>query len=115
MLIQLLSNKYPGMRLWLTQRLTALMMAIYVVALVMLLVFKQPSNYLEWLGFMQPWWMRSTTLIFFISLFVHAWLGVQDVLKDYIANLALRRVLHHLVNFSLWLYLAWICVILWKF
>ena len=115
MLIKLLSNKYPGMRLWLTQRLTALVMAIYVVGLVLLLVFKQPSNYLKWLGFMQPWWMRLSTLVFFISLFGHAWLGVQDVLKDYVFNLALRRVLHHLVILSLWLYFAWICVILWKF
>ncbi len=115
MLIQLLSNKYPGMRLWLTQRLTALVMAIYVVGLVLLLAFKQPSNYLKWLGFMQPWWMRLSTLVFFISLFGHAWLGVQDVLKDYVFNLALRRVLHHLVILSLWLYFAWICVILWKF
>ena len=115
MLIQLLSNKYPGMRLWLTQRLTALVMAIYVVVLVSVLAFKQPSNYQLWLSFMQPVWMRLATLIFFISLFVHAWLGVQDVLKDYVFNLALRRALHHLVNFSLWLYFAWACVILLKF
>ena len=115
MLIQLLSNKYPGMRLWLTQRLTALIMAVYVLLLVLLLAFKQPCNYIEWLGFMQPWWMRFATLVFFMSLFIHAWLGVQDVLKDYVPNLALRRIMASFVTLALWVYLGWTCVILWKF
>lgn len=115
MLIQLLSHKYPGMRLWLTQRLTALIMAFYVLLLVALLAFKQPSHYLEWLSFMQPWWMRFSTLIFFMSLFIHAWLGIQDVLKDYVANVSVRLVMATLVSLSVWIYLGWICVILWKF
>ena len=103
------------MRLWLTQRLSALVMLIYVILLVVLLAVKHPGNYPQWLGFMQPYWMRFATLVFFMSLFVHAWLGVQDILKDYVFNLSLRQVLHYLVNFSLWFYFAWICVILWKF
>jgi succinate dehydrogenase / fumarate reductase, membrane anchor subunit len=90
MLIQLLTNKYPGMRLWLSQRLSAVMMAIYIVFLIALLIIQQPSNYESWYVFVSPIWFRLVTLVFFISLFIHAWLGVSDVLKDYIFNKILR-------------------------
>lgn len=114
MVIELLTKKYPGMRLWLAQRISAVVMAVYAVLFALLLAISQPATYAAWVAFMSPGWWRVLTLLFFISLYMHAWLGVRDVLKDYIFNLQLRAVLQVLVDVLLIGCLCWICVILWS-
>jgi succinate dehydrogenase / fumarate reductase membrane anchor subunit len=113
MLIELLTKKYPGMRLWLAQRLSAVVMAVYLVIFALLLLLKQPVGYEGWLELMSPLWWRLFTLLFFISLVMHAWLGVRDVFKDYIFNIKLRAVMQILVDVLLIVYLLWSGVILW--
>jgi succinate dehydrogenase / fumarate reductase membrane anchor subunit len=112
MLLSLLTKRYPGMRAWLTQRLTGLLLAIYSVLFLIRVLLLQPSSYEAWLGFNQPWWWRIASWLFWLSLSVHAWLGVRDVLKDYVPNLAVRVVLLKLVLIMIWGYLAWITILL---
>ena len=121
MLIQLLTNQYPGMRLWLSQRLTALVMAVYIVLLLILLLIIQPfghatwqENYAAWVEFVSPVWFKLATLLFFMSLFMHAWLGVADVLKDYVFNKTLRTYMQIAVDIALVGYLFWLMFILWN-
>ena len=114
MLIQLLTNKYPGMRLWLAQRLTAVVMAVYLVLLLLAVLIIQPTGYAAWHAFVSPIWFRLATLLFFMCLFMHAWLGVADVLKDYVFNKVLRAYLQMAVDVVLILYLFWIIYILWN-
>ena len=121
MLIQLLTHQYPGMRLWLSQRLTAVVMAVYIVLLMVLLLIVQPfghatwqQNYSAWLEFVSPVWFRLATLLFFMSLFMHAWLGVADVLKDYVFNKTLRAYMQLAVDIVLVGYLFWLMFILWN-
>ena len=114
MMIQLLTNKYPGMRLWLSQRLTALVMVFYIVLLVIMLLIMQFAGFTAWHNFVSPIWFRLLTLIFFMCLFMHAWLGVTDVLQDYIFNKTLRGYMQITVDILLLVYLAWISIILWN-
>jgi succinate dehydrogenase / fumarate reductase membrane anchor subunit len=114
MLIELFTKKYPGMRLWLAQRLSAAFMASYLLLLALVLAFQQPAAYQDWMALMSPWWWRVLTLMFFISLLMHAWLGVRDVFKDYIFNLTLRAVLQAVVDVLLIVYLCWVAIILWS-
>jgi succinate dehydrogenase / fumarate reductase, membrane anchor subunit len=114
MLIQLLTNKYPGMRLWLSQRLTAVVMAAYIVLLIILLVALQPNNHAAWRALFAASWIGIATFLFFLSLFIHAWLGVSDVFKDYVFNLKLRVVLQIIVDILLVIYLVWVSFILWN-
>ncbi len=112
MLIQLLTNKYPGMRLWLSQRLTAVIMAGYIVLLIILVTIQQPFGFEAWHAFVAPAWFKLLTFVFFMSLFMHAWLGVSDVFKDYIFNKKLRANLQFIVDILLVMYLVWISFIL---
>jgi succinate dehydrogenase / fumarate reductase, membrane anchor subunit len=107
MLIELLTKRYPGMRAWLSQRLSALVMAIYSVFAVARFFIVQPGNYEAWVAFFQPFWWRLATLLFWISLTLHAWLGIRDVFKDYVPNPIVRDVLDKLLVVSLWVYLIW--------
>lgn len=113
MLIELLTKKYPGMRLWLTQRISAVVMAIVLVLFLIRLAVKQPADYQGWVSVMSPWWWRGLMLIFFMSLLAHAWLGVRDVFKDYVFNLTLRSWMQVVVDLLLVVYLWFVIYILW--
>lgn len=114
MLIELLTKKYPGMRQWLTQRLTAVVMTIYIVFLTAYMDALQPSHYASWRAMLSPWWFRVITLFFFFSLCMHAWLGVRDVLKDYVFNMTVRAYMQTVVDILLIGYVVWVAVILWS-
>ncbi len=114
MLIQLLTNQYPGMRLWLSQRLSSLVMAFYMLVLLIMILITQPAGFVGWHAFFAPIWFRIATLIFFVCLLMHAWLGVADVLKDYVFNKTLRGYMQILVDILLLTYLVWAAMILWN-
>lgn len=96
MRLELLSARYPGMRRWLIQRLSALCMVLYLLVLLCrLLIAGSPVDYQHWHAQFSPCWWRLLTLCFFICLLLHAWLGVRDVLRDYVSHLSLRIALQH--------------------
>ncbi|MFD0930930.1 succinate dehydrogenase, hydrophobic membrane anchor protein [Methylophilus glucosoxydans] len=102
MLFELLTAKYPGMRRWLTQRLCALSMAFGLLLFCMRLLWLSPASYHDWVALFAPWWWRLLTLWFFICMLLHAWLGVRDVLRDYVPHLGVRSVLQRLVDIAVW-------------
>ena len=114
MLIELLSKKYPGMRQWLMQRLTAVVMAVYIVFLIVYMLVLQPNNHTALRASLNPLWFRFATFLFFICLCIHAWLGVRDVLKDYVFNQTLRGYMQAVVDVLLIAYAIWLSIILWN-
>jgi succinate dehydrogenase / fumarate reductase, membrane anchor subunit len=114
MLIDLLTKKYPGMRQWLSQRISAVYLAIYSVLFLVLLMIQKPADYEAWVLFFTPYWWRVMTILFFASLTMHAWLGVSNVFKDYIFNLTLRSYLQLLAEIMLIVELIWAILIIWK-
>jgi succinate dehydrogenase / fumarate reductase membrane anchor subunit len=102
MIFELLTAKYPGMRRWLTQRLCALSMALVLLLFWIRLSVLSPQNHHDWVAVFSPWWWRVLTLWFFICMLLHAWLGVRDVLRDYVPHLKARAVLQGLVDLAVW-------------
>lgn len=113
MMIELLTSKYPGMRVWLSQRITALAMASYLVLLIVALLIVQPSDYAAWHLFASSLLFRGSIFLFFICLSIHAWVGVRDVLRDYIFNQNLRAYVQSAVDLLLVVYVIWLSIILW--
>ncbi len=112
-MITLLTKKYPGMRAWLTQRLTGLVMAIYVLVALVRFFMIAPDGYEAWLDFFKPAWWRVMSLIFWLALSLHAWLGMRDVLKDYVPNYRLQMTLQKALGFLIWVYLVWaVCLLI---
>lgn len=112
MLVELLTKKYPGMRFWLEQRITAIFMVLYLLTAIIYFVIEQPATYQGWVAFNAPWWWRIFSVLFFIGVCIHAWIGVRDVLRDYIFNPHLRRYLQIIVEVMLVAYLVWFGFIL---
>jgi succinate dehydrogenase / fumarate reductase, membrane anchor subunit len=113
MMIELLTKQYPGMRIWLSQRITAVVMAVYSVVLIIALCIDKPDSYIDWYAFANHLLFSIPTFLFFICLSIHAWVGVRDVLRDYIFNQTLRGYLQILVDLLLVIYVVWLAIILW--
>ncbi len=114
MVDRLFSRKYSGMRHWLLQRLTAVLMTLYLMLLGALLFAQHPTQYTAWKALLSPLWLRGATLLFLLSLFFHAWLGVRDIFNDYVHPLVLRSFLHGAVAITLIAYSVWSVNILWS-
>ena len=107
------SGAHYGLRDWLAQRVTAAVMVIYSVIFVVML-FKLPQfDYSSWKTMWSASWMRFATLLFLLSLFVHAWIGMRNIFMDYIKNIGVRLTLYALVKLSLVAYGVWAVQILW--
>jgi succinate dehydrogenase / fumarate reductase, membrane anchor subunit len=102
-----------GLRDWLAQRVTAVVMAIYTLLFLIALASLPQFDYEHWKALWASPWMRYATLLFVVSLLYHAWVGVRNIFMDYIKPVGLRLTLHVLVILALAWYGAWAVQILW--
>lgn len=102
-----------GLSDWLAQRISAVVMVIYSVALAGYLVLQDHVDYDVWIGLYASQWMRTFTLLFLLALFYHAWIGVRDIVMDYIKPASIRLVIHVSVILALVVYTIWSVQILW--
>ena len=52
-------------------------------------------------------------MLFIVSLLYHAWVGMRDILMDYLHATAVRLTAEVLVALALILYLIWSASVLW--
>ena len=90
---RLVVGAHYGLRDWLSQRITALLMALYTLVLVVQLLFGPKLGYERWSAIFSAQWMRFATFVVIVSLAVHAWVGMRDVFMDYIKPLGIRLAL----------------------
>lgn len=102
-----------GLRDWLAQRITAIVMAVYTLMLLTALVSLPQIDYGHWKAMWQLPLLRYMTVLFLVSLFIHAWVGIRNIFMDYIKDASLRLTLYVLVILALVSYMAWSIQILW--
>ena len=107
------TGAHYGLRDWLLQRISAVMMALYVFFLAGYVLLHPNLDYDTWTALFSGNVMRSITLLFLFALFAHAWVGVRDVVMDYVQHAGLRLLIHVLVILALLLYAIWSVQILW--
>jgi succinate dehydrogenase / fumarate reductase membrane anchor subunit len=114
MVKRVIVGAHYGTRDWLAQRITALVMAVYTVLAIAVIASKAPLSYEAWKALFAHGWMRIATLIFVASLAWHAWVGVRDILMDYVKHDGLRLALQVLTVLLLAGYVSWAIDILWR-
>ena len=102
-----------GLRDWLLQRVTAVIMAVYTVLMAGCLLLNDPAGYEGWKQLFAGQTVKTFSLLFLLSLFYHAWIGVRDIVMDYVKPASVRLVIHILVILALLLYIIWSVQILW--
>lgn len=130
---RLVVGAHYGMRDWLAQRVTAVVMALFTLALLIQWLlpayavdadgerlrnadgsFVALAGYDKWAGIFSAQWMKLLTFVVIVSLAYHAWVGMRDVWMDYVKSFALRLALEVLT--LLWLVgcLGWAIQVLWR-
>jgi len=102
-----------GLGDWLLQRLTAVVMAIYTVGFVACIAWQTPSSYAAWKAIFAGPVVRLSTMFFLAALLYHAWVGMRDIIMDYVKPMGMRLALQAAVGAVLLLYLIWSAAILW--
>ena len=102
-----------ALSLWLVQRVSAVVLALYSLLMPLWLLWHAPHDYQDWRALFQPQPVRIATLLFMLALALHAWVGMRDIFMDYVKPLGVRLTLH--VAALLWLAacVVWAAVILW--
>ena len=103
-----------GLRDWLMQRITAVVMAAYTLLMGGILLSNKPLDYVAWKSLFGMGWLRIATLLFLLSLFLHAWVGVRDIIMDYVKPAGWRLAAQIAVILALTGYTAWAASILWR-
>lgn len=112
MVKRVVTGAHYGLRDWLVQRITAVVMALYSLFIVAWILLHSMS-YDAWTGLFASDIVRSFSLLFWLSLFWHGWVGVRDIVMDYVRSAAQRLVIHVIVVLTLALYAIWSVQILW--
>jgi len=102
-----------GLSDWLIQRVTAVVMAVYCLVLAGYLLWQPYVNYDIWTELFSNLVVRSFSLLFLLSLFYHAWIGVRDIVMDYVKPPGIRLFVYVLVILALIMYVIWSAQILW--
>ena len=96
-----------GWQDWLAQRVTAIIMVLFSIVIIGFFMLKGGVDYGQWKELFRSPLFRILALLFFLSVYYHAWIGIKDVLMDYVKSAGMRvglyvAVLLFLVACSIW-------------
>lgn len=114
MVIRVVVGAHYGLKDWLVQRVTALVMAAYTLMVVFVLLAMPKIDFPVWKAIFTHGWIRLATFLFVISVLLHAWIGMRDIWMDYVKPTGLRLLLQVLT--ILWLVACggWAMQIIWR-
>ena len=107
------TGAHSGTGTWLLQRGTAVVMALMVPWLAWQISAAAPLDYGVWKSLFAPLWMRLVMLLFTVALALHAWVGMRDILMDYVRPLGLRLALYLIVIVTLAACVTTMAAVLW--
>lgn len=114
MVNRVVTGAHYGIRDWLVQRMSAIVMAVTAVVIVIGVWSHSPNTYVLWKGLLGRWWMWASVTLFTLGALLHAWVGVRDILMDYIKPTGIRLTAEVVVILALVYYAVWALQILWK-
>jgi succinate dehydrogenase / fumarate reductase membrane anchor subunit len=114
MVTRVVVGAHYGLRGWLVQRISAIVIAVYTIVVVAVLAAARPADYAGWKALFGHGLMRFATLLFVVSVLLHAWVGMRDILMDYVKPTGVRLALHVVVMCLLVGYAGWAVQILWR-
>jgi succinate dehydrogenase / fumarate reductase membrane anchor subunit len=111
---RVLVGAHYGLRDWLIQRITALVLTAFVLLMVLDVAVTGHLDYGAWSAIFAPVPMKLLTVLAIVALCYHAWIGVRDIWMDYIKPVAVRLALHVVTILWLAYCLLWSIEILWS-
>ena len=102
-----------GLRDWLAQRITAVVMIGYTLLAAGIVLWHGGLDHAAWQSVYANHAFKLATFLFMVALFWHAWVGVRNILMDYVKPVGTRLALQVCVIAVLVAYTGWTIQILW--
>ena len=103
-----MSRAAQGLRAWLLQRFTAIYLTIYLLVVISVIAGSEAFTYQEWRDWLGGPWMGVSTTLFALAVLLHAWVGIRDVLIDYMHAVWLRLLFMAATALVLLVSLLWV-------
>ncbi len=107
------SGAHYGLNDWLMQRITAIVITLYLLLLLGILLFMPGMDLARWQGLFGNLAFKLATFTALLSIFLHSWVGMRDIIMDYVRPTGLRLAFEVLVIGALVVYAGWAIQILW--
>ncbi len=102
-----------GIHDWLLLRASAILMTLYIIYLLGFVVMAGPLTYDVWHGFFASSFTKVFTLLTLFSILIHGWIGMWQVLTDYVKAVATRLLLQFAIVVALLSYAVYGTVVVW--
>ena len=111
---RLVVGAHYGLRDWLSQRVTAALMALFTAIVLAQVLMPGAMGYDKWAGIFASQWMKVLTFVVIVSLLVHVWVGMRDIWMDYVKPVGVRLALQ--IATLVWLVgcAGWALQVLWR-
>lgn len=98
-----------GLRPWVIQRVSAVYMVLFFIYVAYCYMAADTIGYEAWKNWLFTPFNTTVVGIFIIAVLFHAWIGIRDVVLDYIHNILLRIfalgiLLGVLIGSALWVF-----------
>ncbi|AMO48581.1 Succinate dehydrogenase hydrophobic membrane anchor protein [Enterobacter sp. FY-07] len=94
-------------------RATAIVLTLYIIYMVGFFAVTGDLTWEVWTGFFSSAFTKVFTLLALLSILIHAWIGMWQVLTDYVKPLAIRLVLQLAIVVALAAYVIYGFVVVW--
>lgn len=111
---RLVVGAHYGLKDWLAQRITAVVMIVYTLVLLIAFLFGSDFSYEGWAGLFAQQWFKMLTFATFLALFYHAWVGMRNIWMDYIKPVSIRLTLQAATIVWLIACAGWAAQIIWR-
>lgn len=103
---------FSGQRAFVLQRLSALALLAFLAAAALRLALGAPVTFAQWQAWSAQPSGAAILLLLAAALLAHAWVGLRDVVLDYVHPFALRLIILAITAAGLALLAAWTVLIL---
>lgn len=111
---RLVVGAHYGLRDWLAQRVTAIVLAAFVLVMLVFFLLPGPVDYARWQGLFAMQWMKLLTFVTALALIWHVWVGMRDIWMDYVKPVGVRLVLEAITIVWLLACAGWVFQVLWR-
>lgn len=105
-------NVFSGQRAFVLQRLSALVLLAFLAAGALRFAFGAPFSFGQWQSWSAQPLAAAALLVLAAALLLHAWVGIRDVVLDYVHPLALRLAILLVAAAGLTLLAGWTALVL---
>ncbi|MBI2379329.1 MAG: succinate dehydrogenase, hydrophobic membrane anchor protein [Gammaproteobacteria bacterium] len=103
-----------GLHDWLWQRVSAVVIASYVLFMGGYFATHASVDFAAWQALFQNTAFKLFTLVFLVGLSAHAWIGLWTVATDYVKPVKIRFVLQSAVIIASVMYFLWGVQVIWS-